>query len=120
MKNLSDYKGDEAIELWADLLDPLTKIIGDDEVRKVVGSGESKIAIAKVILKSHKEETVEILTRIDPEPINGLTIVLRLVHLLADIGSNDEVKSFFGFAEQAKMDNESFGSPTESTKEEEN
>lgn len=120
MKKLSDYKGDEAIELWADLLEPLTKILGDNEIRKVVTSGKSKIEIAKVILKTHKDEAVEIMTRIDPEPIDGLNIIVRLVELLADIGQSEEVKSFFGFAEEVKTDSVSFGSATENTEAKEN
>lgn len=113
MKKLSDYKGDEAIELWADLLDPLTTILGDKAVQNVIRSGQSKMAIAKSILNAHKSEAVEILLRVDPTPIDGLNIILRLVALLADIGQNDEIKSFFGFAEQATTESESSGSVTE-------
>ena len=120
MKKLSDYKGDEAIELWADLLDPLTKILGDKKVKDVIQSGKSKMEIAKEILKSHKEEAVEIMLRIDPEPIDGLNIILRLVAILSDIGKNDEIKSFFGYAEAVKTESESFGSATENTEAKEN
>lgn len=115
MKKLSDYQGDEAIELWADLLGPLTAILSDDKVQKIVKSGKPKMLIAKEILKSHKKEATEILLRIDPEPLDGLNIILRLVALLADIGDNEEIKSFFGYAEQGQTENESFGSVTEST-----
>ena len=120
MKKLSDYKGDEAIELWVDLIDPLSNILTDNSIRKVVEAGRPKIEIAKAILKNHKSEAVEIMTRIDPEPIDGLNIILRLVALLSDIGQNEEIKSFFGFAEEVKMQKESFGSATESTEAEEN
>lgn len=115
MKKLSDYEGEEAIELWADLLEPLNAIIGDKRVENVIRSGKSRMIIAKEILKAHPEEAKEILLRIDPTPIDGLNIILRLVALLADIGKNDEIKSFFGFAEQGQTDSESVGSPTEST-----
>lgn len=115
MKKLSDFKGEEAIELWADLLDPLTKILSDDEVKKVVQSGKAPLIIAKEILKSHSEETKEILLRIDPEPVTGLNIIIRLVALLADIGTSPDVKSFFGYAVQAQTDSASSGLPTENT-----
>ena len=119
MKKLSDYQGDEAIELWANLLDPLSEIFTDEKIRKIVQSGKPTISIAKEILKLHKKEAVEILTTIDPEPIDGLNIVLRLVNLLAEIGQSEEIKSFFGYAEQAKTDTESSGSVMEITKAEE-
>lgn len=115
MKKLSDYKGDEAIELWADLIDPLTGILTDEEVRKVISSGKSKLEIAKVILKKHKSEALEIMLRVDPEPVDGLNIVMRLIVLLADIGQNEEIKSFFGYAEAVTTENESGGSVTENT-----
>lgn len=115
MKKLSDYQGEEAIELWADLLDPLTEILTDEKVRAVVQSGQSRLAIAKEILKEHQKEAAQIMLRVDPEPINGLNIILRLVALLSDIGQNDEVKGFFGYAVQAQTDTESSGLPTEST-----
>lgn len=119
MKNLSDYQGDEAIELWADLLEPLTKILGDNKVQKDIRSGAPKMLIAKTILKKHKNEAVDIMLRVDPTPIDGLNIVVRLISLLADIGKNDEIKSFFGYADQVKTESESSGCVTESTEEEE-
>ena len=115
MKKLSDYQGEEAIELWADLLDPLTEILTDENVKKVVQSGKAPLVIAKEILKSHSKEATEILLRIDPEPITGLNIIIRLVAVLSDIGSNPDVKSFFGFAVQAQTADESSGLPTETT-----
>ncbi len=120
MKKLSDYKGDEAIELWADLLDPLTVVLGDKKIQNIIQSGKPKLLIAKEILKKHKKEATQILLRIDPEPIDGLNIVLRLVTVLADIGENEELKSFFGYAEQEKTESEFGGSPTESTEDAEN
>ena len=115
MKKLSDYQGDEAIELWADLLDPISAILANDKLKKIVESGKSKILIAKEILKTNKKEAAEILQRIDPEPIDALNIVVRLIGLLTEIGENDEVKSFFGFAEQAQTVDGSSGSPTANT-----
>ena len=115
MKRLSDYKDDEAFELWADLLEPLSVILSDAEIKKVVASGASKISIAKTVMKSHAKEAKEIMLRIDPTPLNGFNLVMRLVQILAEIGEDETVKSFFGFAEQAKTESGSSGSPTEST-----
>lgn len=115
MKKLSDYQGDAAIELWADLLDPFTAILSDKDLLNAIQSGKPRMLIAKDILKSHPKEAVEILQRIDPEPVDGLNIVTRLVWLFAEIGQNETIKSFFGYAEQAKEGDEFGGSPTENT-----
>lgn len=120
MKRLSDYKGDEAIELWADLLDPISEILTDKEVALATKQGQAPIKIAKLILKSHKIEAADILLRIDPEPLDGFNIIMRLVNLLAEIGENSEIKSFFGYAAQERMENESGGSVMENTEAEEN
>lgn len=114
MKKLSDYQNDEAIELWADLLEPLGRIIQDDKIRKTIQGGKAPITIAQEILKNHSKDASEILLRIDPEPLNGLTIVVRLVALINEIGSNKDLKGFFGFAE-TQTDSESSGSAMANT-----
>lgn len=115
MKRLSDYKGEEAIELWADLLDPLTEILTDEELQKETRAGKPKIVLAKIILKNHAKEAEQLLLRVDPTPIDALNIVLRLVGLINEIGQHEDIKSFFGYAAQAKMEEESSGSVTENT-----
>lgn len=109
MMKLSDHQGDEAIEMWADLLEPMTEIFTNEKVREVIQSGKPRFVIAKVILHECKNEAVEILQRIDPEPINGLNLIVRLMGILAEVGQNEEIKSFFGYAEQAKPESKSSG-----------
>lgn len=120
MKRLSDYQGDDAIELWADLLDPIGEILTDEEIRKVVKSGESKLKIAQTILRTHKKDAAEILLRIDPVPLNGLNVIVRLVALLTEIGERSDMKAFFGYAAQENQQSESSGSVMENTEASEN
>ena len=120
MKRLSDYQGEEAVELWADLLDPISDILTDKEVQDITKSGQAPIVIAKTVMKNHKAEAEKILLRVDPEPLDGLNIVVRLVALFSEIGTNDDLKSFFGYAAQAKEKSTSSGLATESTEAEEN
>lgn len=115
MKKLSDYKGDEAIELWGNLLGPLTEILSDEGVQKAVRSGKSKLDIIKEILKDHKKDAEELMLIVDPEPIDGINIVLRMAALVTDIGKYPEVKSFFGYADQEELESKSGGSPTGTT-----
>lgn len=113
MKKLSDYKGEDALELWDRLLDPLSAIIGNPEIKAIVRSGKNKLEIARALLRVQRKEIVEILLMIDPEPIDGLNIVSRLISLLSEIGQNDEVKAFFGYAAQVKQDSVSSDSHME-------
>lgn len=101
MKKLSDYKGNEAIELYGDLLEPLSVIFTDEEIRKMSKEKKtSRLKMASVALKKYPDEITKILLRIDPEPIDGANIVARLISVLADIGKVDGLKDFFPSAEQ--------------------
>ena len=104
MKSLQDYKGEEAFELWADLMEPIVKIIQDDEVILMLKTGANKFKIATTILKKHKAEAVEIMERVDPEPVNGLTLVIRLMRVITEIGSDPYLASFFGLQELKKTE----------------
>ena len=115
MKKLSDYQGEEAIELWADLLDPISDICTNNGVQKIVKSNAPRIVIAKEILKNCKAQAIQVLERIDPEPLNGLNIIIRLAGVLSEIGKNEDVRVFFGYASQDVTEGVSSGSVTEST-----
>lgn len=115
MKKLADYKDAEAIELWADLLEPITKIMADKDVANTVKSGKAPFMIASEILKSHKEDAITILLRIDPTPIDGLNVIVRIIDIVMEIMNNEEVKSFFASAEQATTLKEISGSATVNT-----
>ena len=119
MRRLSDYKGEEAIELWADLLDPLTEILGDPKIAKNVQAGLPRTKLAAAILKDHAKEAEQIMLRIDPTPVDAMNVFIRLMGLLSEIGQNDEIKSFFGYAAQATTETGSSGSAMESTEGEE-
>ena len=105
MKRLSDYKGEEAIELWADLLEPLSAIFTDKEIAELAKEEKlNYLSMATIVLKSHSTEAVAILERIDDTPVDGLNILTRLIGLLTEIGETEYAKSFFGFAGQDKKE----------------
>lgn len=117
MKSLSDYKDEEAIDLWVDLMDSVKSILMDKKVQGMVHSNVPPMVMAQKILKEHKKEAVTILLRIDDTPIDGLNILVRLVDVLAEIGKNEDIKSFLAFAGQANKQNKSSGLPMENTEE---
>lgn len=108
MRKLSDYKGDEAIQLWGDMLIPITRIITDKEIQKVYKT-KSRMEVAAEILKLHAKDASDILLRIDPTPLNGLNTIVRAIELIVDFEKADELKSFFGSAGQVQTANESSG-----------
>ena len=118
MKRLSDYKGEEAIELWADLMTPAAFILADSDIPKLINEKKKPIEIASIVLKAHPKEAVEILKRIDDTPVDGLNIIARLVILLNDIISDENAKSFF-VTQAQKKEEESSGSAMVNTTAEE-
>lgn len=116
MKKLSDYKDEEAIELWADLLEPMASIFSDQKIVEVLQDKTKSMMIkAKEMLKSHKEDVSQILLRIDDTPLDGLNVLTRLIALMNDFQRSDGASDFFESAEQERTDSVSFGSATENT-----
>lgn len=117
MKKLSDYKGEEAIELWADLLDPFVAIVGDKKIAGIIRSKKPPLEIAKEVLKSYKKEATQILLTIDDTPLDGFNIIVRLVDVINEFATNKTMMSFFGSQAEGKEQKKPSGLPTENTEE---
>lgn len=113
MRTFSDYKDEEALDLWMDLLDPITEIMNDENLQKMrKQKGVNVAMVAKDLVKRHKKEVSEILLRIDPAPLTGLNILTRLIALIHELTTSPDAKGFFDFAEEMKKDEGSSGSAT--------
>ena len=116
MKNLSEYKGEEALDLIVDLLEPIAKIMSDQEIADAYQHA-SKLEAIKVAIKKHKPEVIEILAILDGEDpaeyeVSVFTLPVKLLQILND----PELVSLFSL--QGQMGGaKSFGSVLESTEE---
>ena len=113
MKALSEYKNEEAIELLADIMEPVSEILADEEVKNTYRSGANKVTLVKVILKHHSKQVVDILAVLDGVPreeyeCNAITLPVKLLELLND----KELVDFFQSQGQ-NLDVEFSGSATE-------
>ena len=115
MKKISDYKGEDALELWGDLLDPMITIMADPDIASTIRAGKAPLIIAKEVIRTHKKEALEIMRRIDPTPVDGINFATRIVDIVMDFMRNDAIKDFFASAGQDAMENEFTGSATENT-----
>ena len=109
---LTDYKDEEALDLLANLIEPASEILSDEEVRKASEEGKNARAVALAI-KNHKESVMAVLAAIDGVPVeefhcNVLTLPLKLIELLND----PNVGQLFTFAGQTEEEKPS-GSLTE-------
>jgi hypothetical protein len=86
---LSDYKGEDALELLADVLEPAMEIIGDKQISEAAKKNESRGALVKMVIKNHKKSILEIMAYIggeDPASYNPdiLTLTGDLLELFND------------------------------------
>ena len=77
---LSDYKNEDAVEVIADIIEPLSVIFTDEEIKNEKNRMK---AIAKA-LKKYKKEVIQILARIYGVPVNeyecnALTLPIRFI-----------------------------------------
>lgn len=113
---LTEYKNEDALDLLADLLEPLANILSDKEVQKLAtDESATKLKAVQLLLKRHPKEIIQIMARLDNTPvekyeINMLTLPKKLIELLND----KELISFFRSQGQMMVGN-TFGSATAST-----
>lgn len=94
---LSDFKGEKAIEVFADLLDPIAEILTDNEIVKLFQSEDVKqIEVIKKILKGHSESVVQILAILeDEDPKTYQPNIVTLPKKLIELFNDEALKDLF-------------------------
>lgn len=113
---LSEYKNEDALDLLADLLDPVSTIFSDTKLVKIVQGEGTKIQAIKYALKEYKKEIIEILSRLDGvEPKDYKASLPQMISELLELLNDKEMVGFFTQQGQ-QMDETSSGSAMENTK----
>lgn len=107
---MSVKSNEENLELFADLLEPVSEIFSDEELAKLYQKKAKTAVIAKTAIKRHKKSVIEILALLDgvsPDEykINPLALFAKVVGFL----NKPEVSELFTSQGQ-KNGGESFGS----------
>lgn len=91
MRKLSEIKGEEALDVLAEIIVPITTIVNDEEVKNGFDTNLAKCV--SIAIKKHKAEVMEILTALEGgEPdVNVLTLPV----ILGEIFSEPAVQSLF-------------------------
>lgn len=115
---LSEFKGEEALDVLADIFEPLSVIFTDDEVQALSKTGSTNaIAYLKPMLKNHKPELISILARLDCKSVEEYMETMNLVTLpkqIMEMMSDPEIQSLF-FSAQEKSDVTSIASSSPAT-----
>ena len=118
MRKLSEYKNEEAIELLADLIEPVSIVLADAEVIDAFRT-RSRLSAIGFCLKKYPKEIVDILAILEQVPreeyeCNFFTAPIKLLEIL-----NDPTLQDFFTSQGLKMGDESSGSVMENTEGEE-
>lgn len=88
---LSEIKGEKALDVLADLIEPVANIMADGKVEKIYNSDQPRLKLVKHILKHNKKEVIEILAILEgekpkeyAEKITVTTLPMKLLELIND------------------------------------
>lgn len=117
---LSDYKGEEALDKLAEIIEPLTTMFADPELQELAKEGKgTPIQYAKPMLKNHKPEIIEILAALENESVDEYRAKITLLTLpvkLLEFINDPEVQALFPSQHQnAVTPLPNFGAVTENT-----
>lgn len=114
MRQLSEIKGQDAIEVLGDILDPLVEILSDEEIQRIYQK-ERNVDVVRYIMKNHSQKVLEVMAIIDGEDLESyqpslLDIPIKLMQLI-----RDPVFAQLFTSQAQNMDNASSGSVMENT-----
>ncbi len=104
---LSDYKGEDAIELLANILEPTMEIVGDPIITESIKDSKkmTRGALIKTIIKDHKKPILEILAYINGEdPASYEPDILTLTMSLIELFNDEAFLQLFPSQDQSVSD----------------
>ena len=91
---LSEYKNEDALDLLADLIEPVSVLMTDEKLKKMVADSAQRIDVAKYLLKAHKKEIIAVLARLNGADVYDANIVDILTQVL-DLINDPVLTDFF-------------------------
>lgn len=97
---LSEIKGERALDVLADLIDPVAEILGDREISEALQAGKAPAKAIKLALKNHKRAVLDMMAAIDGEdPETYQPSLFVLPKRLLDLLNDPEVQQLFASQE---------------------
>ena len=113
MRKLSEIKGEDALDVLADVLESFSEIVSDAEfVERIRQKKDTRIQIAHYLLKNHKKSIIEILTVVSGEDVKEYNMP-KILSMVLQLISDKELISLFTSQDTVT----SSGSATENTEE---
>lgn len=96
MRKLSEIKGEEALDVMAEILEPIVEIANDEDVRAGFDTNVAKCV--SVALKKYKKQILEILASINGKSVDETCEEIDLLSLpsyILDVLSDPAIKRLF-------------------------
>ena len=96
-RKLSEVQNEDALDLLADILDPLIEICADEKLKSMIEEKKhTRLELVKYVIKSHKSSVIQILATIEGVPVEEYRCnVLTLPAVLLDLVNDPEVIKLF-------------------------
>ena len=107
---LSEIKGDRAIEVIAEIMEPISNLVSDPETKKALKNNgkEPIVKILPKIIKTHKDDIYKMLAILDgvtvAEYIKDVTMV-KLLNDFTDVIMDESIQSLFTSAKPVEPEN---------------
>lgn len=89
MRKLSQVKGEDALDLIADIIVPLSEIFSDPVLEKMRDDGTTVGRLARAMIKGHKDAVMEILATLEGKKVEEYNptlpeIIKGIISLISD------------------------------------
>lgn len=110
---LSEIKGEQALDVLADLMEPIGELVLDKELVELIQSNKPKLLAVRKALKDHKKEVLTILAILEGEnPETYKPSVIEIPVKLVELLNDEAVQMLF---QSQELNPTSFGSATANT-----
>lgn len=113
--NIFEAQNEDAVEILANLIEPVAKILANEEVQTLYRAGAPKLKLLSAMLKADKKSVVEIVAITEgADPKEYKCTIPSLVESLMKLANKPEVENLFSLQGQNPTESSS-GSATENT-----
>ena len=96
MRKLSEIKGEEALDVLAEIIEPAAEIFSDENVKNAVKTEKNKVKAVKIILKDHKKAILTLMATLEETPVEEYKpTLLALPALIIEVLNDPELNSLF-------------------------
>lgn len=116
MRKFSEIKGEDALDVLADILEPISEIVADKKFVNLL-TGNKKAQAAACALKHHKKEVLTILAVLDGTPVEEYApSVLEIPALILKLLNDPDLIKVFQLADPEKFSGSATGNTEETGK----